>query len=154
MEGFTFQIQWKKKASSGHSPFFQILLTTVRNNSELYLMSIFNKYVIDGYACSLVFNGQNALLKAIEIADMQKYQRRKEVNKCGGYSETSTVHTAHHTTKFKWHGYLRRTTRLGLGIDLPQRNSQQQRPDGGAARLGYARASSRKTRPNQRDKFG
>ena len=96
MEGFTFQIQWKKKASSGHSPFFQILLTAVQNNSELYLMSIFNKYVIDGYACSLVFNGQNALLKAIEIADMQKYQRRKEVNKCGGYSETSTVHTTHH----------------------------------------------------------
>ena len=39
------------------------------------------------------------------------------------YSETSTVHT----TKFKWHGYLRWTTRLGLGIDLPQRNSQQHR---------------------------
>ena len=54
MEDFTFQIHWKKKASSGHSPFFQILLTT-----ELYLVSSFNigKYVIDGFACSLVFKG-------------------------------------------------------------------------------------------------
>ena len=96
MEGFTFQIQWKKKASSGHSPFFQILLTTVQKNSELHLVSSLNKYVIDGYWIFMFFRGQNALLKAIEIADMQKYQRRKEVNKCGGYSETSTVHTTHH----------------------------------------------------------
>ena len=137
------------------------LFSDITNHSTKKFWIIFSvfiqyRYVIDGYACSLVFKGQNALLQAIEIADMQKYQRRKEVNKCGGYSETSTVHTTHHTTKFKWHGYLRRTTRLGLGIDLPQRNSKQQRqrPDGGAARLGYARASSRKTRPNQRDKFG
>ena len=140
----------RKKTALDIHPFFRyVLITTVQKIFELYLVSSLNR-------CSLVFKGQNALLQAIVIADMQKYQRRKEVNKCGGYSETSTVHTAHHTTKFKWHGYLRRTTRLGLGIDLPQRNSQQQRqrPDGGAARLGYARASSRKTRPNQRDKFG
>ena len=56
------------------------------------------------------------------------------------YSEISTVHT----TKFKWHGYLRWTTRLGLGIDLPLRNFQQQRRqclDGGAVQRSYARAT-------------